>query len=118
MTFTNKAAQEMQERVASLLSYAAYAQPLIATFHSFCVRSLRRDYPAIGGKRDFVIYADDEQLRVIKGLCKSLGLDDKTFAPRQVLSRISAAKNRGWSPQQFVEHAADPKSERIAVLYD
>ncbi|HXR96587.1 MAG TPA: UvrD-helicase domain-containing protein [Terriglobales bacterium] len=118
MTFTNKAAEEMQSRVASLLSYEAYAQPQLSTFHSFCVRSLRRDYPAIGGKRDFVIYADDEQLRLIKTLVKSLGLDDKSFAPRQVLSRISSAKNRGLSPQQYLAMASDPKHERIAMLYE
>ena len=118
MTFTNKAAQEMQQRVAALLPYQAYAQPLIATFHSFCVRTLRRDYAAIGGARDFVIYADDEQLRLMKSLVKALGLDDKAFAPRAVLSRISAAKNRGEKPEQFHQRAADPKSERMAVLYD
>src|SRR6185437_4300557 len=118
MTFTNKAAQEMQERVAALLPYAAGAQPVIATFHSFCVRSLRRDYEAIGGKRDFAIYADDEQMRVVKGLVRALGLDEKAFAPRQVLSRISAAKNRGLIPREMLERAADPKSERMAVLFD
>ncbi|MGH3183353.1 MAG: UvrD-helicase domain-containing protein, partial [Streptosporangiaceae bacterium] len=118
MTFTHKAAQEMQQRVAALLPYAAYAQPQLSTFHAFCVRSLRRDYAAIGGRRDFVIYADEEQLRMVKGLVQALGLDDKTFAPRGVLSRISAAKNRGWSPREFLEHAADPKSERLAMLYE
>jgi DNA helicase-2/ATP-dependent DNA helicase PcrA len=118
MTFTNKAAQEMQERVAALLPYAAGAQPVIATFHSFCVRSLRRDYEAIGGKRDFAIYADDEQMRVVKGLVRALGLDEKAFAPRQVLSRISAAKNRGLIPREMLERDADPKSERMAVLFD
>lgn len=118
MTFTNKAAEEMQNRVAGLLSYAAYTQPQISTFHAFCVRSLRRDYPALGGTRDFVIYADDEQQRLVKTVLKALGLDDKAFSPRAVLSRISAAKNRGWSPQEFLEHAVDPKSERLAVVYE
>ncbi|MGH9484741.1 MAG: ATP-dependent helicase, partial [Terriglobales bacterium] len=97
---------------------AAYTQPQISTFHAFCVRSLRRDYPAIGGPRDFVIYADDEQQRLVKSLLKGLGLDDKAFTPRTVLSRISAAKNRGWSPQEFLARAADPKSERLAVVYE
>ncbi|HEY8055109.1 MAG TPA: UvrD-helicase domain-containing protein [Terriglobales bacterium] len=118
MTFTNKAAQEMQQRVAALLSYQPGELPQVSTFHSFCVRSLRRDYPAIGGRRDFVIYADDEQMRMVKSLVKSLGLDDKTYAPRMVLSRISAAKNRGWSPAEFQQRAGDPKSERLAVVYE
>ncbi|MGH9394383.1 MAG: ATP-dependent helicase, partial [Terriglobales bacterium] len=118
MTFTNKAAQEMQQRVAGLLSYQAYARPQISTFHAFCVRSLRRDYGSLGGRTDFVIYADDEQLRLIRTVCNALGLDDKSYAPRAVLSRISAAKNRGWGPAQMREHAADPKSERMAVVFE
>ncbi|MGH9487863.1 MAG: ATP-dependent helicase [Terriglobales bacterium] len=118
MTFTNKAAQEMQQRVAALLDYEAWAQPEISTFHAFCVRSLRRDYAAIGGRTDFVIYADDEQLRLLKTVLSGLGLDEKAFAPRAVLSRIGTAKNRGWSPQQLREHAADPNSERLAVVYE
>ncbi len=117
MTFTNKAAQEMQERVSALLDGRWHSKPLISTFHSFCVRSLRRDYDAIGGKKDFVIYADDEQLALVKSLCKQMGLDDKQFQPRAVLSRISSAKNKGWTPQQFMQNAADPRSERVAVLY-
>lgn len=118
MTFTNKAAQEMQLRVGSLLSYEAYQRPQVSTFHAFCVRSLRRDYGAIGGRTDFVIYADDEQLRLAKAVTGALGLDDKAFTPRSVLSRISAAKNRGWGPQQMREHAADPKSEKLATVFE
>ncbi|MGH9416915.1 MAG: ATP-dependent helicase [Terriglobales bacterium] len=118
MTFTNKAAQEMQQRVQALLPYAAYNQPLAGTFHAFCVRSLRRDYERIGGNRNFVIYADDEQLRLAKTVTKALGLEDKAFAPRAVLSKISAAKNRGWSPADYRAHAVDPKSERIAVIFE
>lgn len=118
MTFTNKAAQEMQERVAGLLSYRAGAAPQISTFHAFCVRSLRRDYTAIGGRGDFVIYADEEQQRLLKGLVKSLGFDDKTFAPRKVQARISAAKNRGQTAARYRELAADPTTERVAVLYE
>jgi len=118
MTFTNKAAQEMQSRVAALLSYDAYQRPWISTFHAFCVRSLRRDYAAIGGRTDFVIYADDEQMRLAKAVTSALGLDDKAFTPRAVLARISAAKNRGWGPQQMREHAADPKSEKLAVVFE
>lgn len=118
MTFTNKAAQEMQERVAGLLSYRAGAAPQISTFHAFCVRSLRRDYPAIGGRGDFVIYADDEQQRLLKGLVRTLGFDDKTFAPRKLQARISAAKNRGLTAARYREQALDPTSERIAVVYE
>ncbi len=117
MTFTNKAAQEMQERVAHLLGQGAGA-PWISTFHSFCVRVLRREYDFVGGKRDFVIYADDEQLALVKTICKQLGLEDKQFTPRSVLSRISNAKNKGWDPKRLLEQSADPRTERVAVVYE
>ncbi|MHB8735359.1 MAG: ATP-dependent helicase [Terriglobales bacterium] len=118
MTFTNKAAQEMQQRVAGLLADSYSGAPLISTFHSFCVRLLRRDYPLIGGSKDFVIYADDEQMALVKGLCRQLGLDDKQFTPRTVLSRISSAKNKGWTPRDLFQNAGDPRSERVAGIWE
>jgi len=118
MTFTNKAAQEMQQRVAGLLAGNYGGTPLIATFHSFCVRLLRRDYPLIGGSKDFVIYADDEQMALVKGLCRQMGLDDKQFTPRTILSRISSAKNKGWTPRDLYQGAGDPRSERVASVWE
>jgi DNA helicase-2/ATP-dependent DNA helicase PcrA len=117
MTFTNKAAEEMQSRVADLLP-GRYQNPTISTFHSFCVRVLRRDYEAIGRRRDFVIYDDADQLGVVKALGRRMGLDEKQYPPRSILARISGAKNRGMDPASFRENAADPRSERIAVVFE
>ncbi|MGH9542296.1 MAG: ATP-dependent helicase [Terriglobales bacterium] len=115
MTFTNKAAGEMKERVAA--GIGGGATPLIATFHSFCVRALRADYRAIGGRTDFAIYADDEQLALIKAIAKQIGLDDKQLPPRGVLARISHAKNQGNDPATMLARSGDPRSERIAAMY-
>src|SRR5258708_28588282 len=100
MTFTNKAAQEMVERVDKLVGGLSIAKPTIATFHSFCVRALRRDIeqlripssvpgqPPIGHTKKFVIYDESDQQSVVKSIMKRLGLDDKQLTPRNVLSRI------------------------------
>src|SRR6202158_156275 len=105
MTFTNKAASEMVERVDKLVGGLSIAKPVISTFHSFCVQVLRRDIealripstvpgqPPIGLTKNFVIYDERDQEQVVKGVMRRLGLDDKQLTPRNVLSRISWAKN-------------------------
>lgn len=123
VTFTNKAAAEMSERVERLLDHRSLARPLLATFHSFCVRVLRRDIESlrVGGKgrsKDFVIYDETEQQALMKQLMRRLGLDDKQLTPRIVLSRISWAKNHMLDPQEIYLQSNDPKSERIAHLYE
>jgi DNA helicase-2/ATP-dependent DNA helicase PcrA len=123
VTFTNKAAKEMSERVERLMDHRSLARPLLATFHSFCVRVLRRDIEALrigdkGRTKDFVIYDETEQQSLIKQLMRRLGLDDKQLTPRIVLSRISWAKNHMLAPQEIYLQSSDPKSERIAHLYD
>jgi DNA helicase-2/ATP-dependent DNA helicase PcrA len=123
VTFTNKAAKEMAERVGKLLAHSSLAQPVLATFHSFCVRVLRRDIEAlrVGGKgrtKDFVIYDETEQQSILKQAMRRLGLDDKQLTPRTVLSRISWAKNHMRNPQEIYLESRDPKQERIAHLYD
>ncbi|HWS96443.1 MAG TPA: ATP-dependent helicase, partial [Candidatus Methylomirabilis sp.] len=117
VTFTNKAASEMASRVESLVGARALAKPLIATFHSFCVRLLRRDIESlqIGGKgyrKDFAIYDESDQQSVVKAAIRRLGIDDKQLTPRSVLSRISWAKNHMRDPQEVYLESADPKTER------
>ncbi len=93
VTFTNKAAGEMRERVVELLKGNRLpSAPLISTFHSLCVRILRQDIEALreGYTRSFTIYDTDDSLKVIKNATKDLGFDIKQIAPRQVLNAISA----------------------------
>jgi len=130
MTFTNKAAAEMAERVEKLVGGLSIAKPVISTFHSFCVRMLRRDIeamripsatagqPPIGHTKNFVIYDESDQQAVVKGVMKRLGLDDKQLTPRTVLGRISWAKNHMLDPQELYLQSADPKTEKIAHLYE
>jgi len=123
MTFTNKAAAEMAERVESLVGARSVTKPLISTFHSFCVRMLRRDIESlqIGGqgyRKDFVIYDESDQQNVVKAALRRLGVDDKQLTPRSVLSRISWAKNHMLDPQEVYLQSSDPKTERVAQIYE
>jgi DNA helicase-2/ATP-dependent DNA helicase PcrA len=124
VTFTNKAAGEMRERVLKLLAgRISDAGPLVSTFHSFCVRLLRRDGESLarlrpGFTRDFQIYDADDQVVLLKQIYKKLGLDDKFMQHRAALSRISHAKNHGESPEDFARSAADPKMSRLAKVFE
>ncbi len=122
VTFTNKASAEMAERVDKLIGGRTLAKPLISTFHSLCVRILRRDIEALhlngkGLTRDFAIYDESDQQSIVKAGLKQLGVDDKQLTPRIVLSRISWAKNHMIDPQELYLQSPDPKNERIAQLY-
>ncbi len=125
VTFTNKAAKEMAERVEKLIGSSTLAKPLLATFHSFCVRMLRRDIEALrtpgqdgGLTRTFAIYDESDQQQVVKAIMRRMGLDDKQLTPRTVLSRISWAKNHMLDPQEFYLQSADPGSERVAHIFE
>ena len=122
VTFTNKAASEMGERVNRLLGHSSLAKPLIATFHSFCVRLLRRDIDALkvngqGLTRDFAIYDENDQQGLVKPIMKRMGLDTKQLTPRTVLGRISWAKSHMIDPQEYYLSSSEPNSERIAHIY-
>jgi ATP-dependent DNA helicase UvrD/PcrA len=129
MTFTNKAATEMVERVDKLVGGLSIAKPLISTFHSFCVRVLRRDIdalripsatpgqPPIGRTKGFVIYDEADQQQLVKSVMRQLGIDDKQTTPRAVLAHISWAKNHMLDPQEVYLQSADPKTERVAQIY-
>ncbi len=124
VTFTNKAADEMRQRVGALLATAgASNSPLISTFHSFCVRLLRRDGASLaeirpGFTRQFTIYDDDDQLALMKSIYKQLGLDEKFMQYRAALSRISHAKSHNQTPQDWYKAATDPKLTRLAKIFE
>ena len=123
VTFTNKAAGEMAERVDKLIGHGSLAKPLIATFHSLCVRILRRDIEAlrVAGKgltRSFAIFDENDQQGIVKQVMRRMGLDTKQLTPRTVLGRISWAKNHMVDPQDYFLGSKDPNSERIAHIYN
>ncbi len=124
VTFTNKAAAEMRSRVASLIEGCGVAgSPNLSTFHSFCVRLLRKDGEPLaevrpGFTRRFSIYDDDDQLSIIKAAYKKLGLDDKAMPCRASMSLISHAKNSRKQPQDLYDEAKDPKMTRIAAVFE
>jgi DNA helicase II / ATP-dependent DNA helicase PcrA len=125
VTFTNKAAGEMRERVQRLLGDpSSKSTPLVSTFHSFCVRLLRRSGAPLaevrpGFTQTFNIYDADDQLSIIKSIFRQLGLDEKSFMQcRAVLSRISHAKNHKQRPEDLYQVSADPKMVRLAKIFE
>ena len=119
ITFTNKAAGELKERLSARLGPAA-EDVWASTFHSACVRILRRDIDRLGFGKDFTIYDTDDSKRVIRDILKEQNLDEKAFQPRSVLAVISASKDRYESPEDFAKahsHEADWKMSRIAKVY-
>jgi DNA helicase-2/ATP-dependent DNA helicase PcrA len=122
VTFTNKAAGEMAERVNQLLGHSSLAKPLISTFHSLCVRILRRDVEVLkmgnqGHTRAFTIFDENDQQSLMKQIMKRMGLDTKQLTPRTVLGRISWAKNHMVDPQDYFLGSKDPNSERVAHIF-
>ncbi len=116
VTFTNKASQEMRERVEALIG-AASSRVWLSTFHSLCARLLRREAPKIGLSRDFVIYDSSDQVAVVKQAQRELGIDDKLVPPRAALSRISQAKNRMEGPESL-RGGWNIRDEQIARIYE
>src|SRR6266540_1174294 len=118
VTFTNKAAEEMRARVEALLG-SDCSRMWVSTFHSLCARLLRREAPAIGLSRDFVIYDSSDQLTVVKQAMKALHIDDGFVQPRAALARISHAKNRMEGPDEVAASTAgwNHRDEQIAKVY-
>ncbi len=120
VTFTNKAAKEMRQRLAVLLHENPDDRrfmPWMGTFHSICVRILRMDGMALGLDKRFVIYDTDDQLSLIKQIMKAQGLTDRDIKPRSVLSAISHAKNDMIDPEAYVASASSPVQQRIGALF-
>ena len=118
ITFTNKAANEMKERIANLVGDVA-KDIWMGTFHSICVRILRRFIDRIGFDSSFIIFDTSDQRTLVKSCIKSVGLDDKMFTDRSVLSEISNAKNEMLEPEQYAVKAnGDFRKEKIALVYE
>ena len=116
VTFTNKAAQEMRERVEALIGSECEGIWL-STFHALCARLLRREAPKIGLSRDFVIYDSSDQVAVVRQAQRDLAIDDKLVPPRMALGRISQAKNRMEGPESM-RGTWNLRDEQIAKIYE
>ena len=120
ITFTNKAANELKERLGRMLGEEVAADVWASTFHSACVRILRRDIDRLGFDRSFTIYDSDDSKRVIKDIIKELELEEKSFPPREVQSIISRAKNDMQTPEDFAEQGKainDWRKIRMGKVY-
>ncbi|MEG1632878.1 MAG: 3'-5' exonuclease [Oscillospiraceae bacterium] len=119
ITFTNKAADELKTRLEAMLGAAA-GDIWARTFHSACVRILRRDADKLGYPKDFTIYDTSDRLSVMKAIIKEMDLDDKTYPPKDILNRLDAARNELLSPADFAKKhgdSGDPRMRKIAQLY-
>ncbi|MBX6395761.1 MAG: UvrD-helicase domain-containing protein, partial [Alicyclobacillaceae bacterium] len=117
ITFTNKAAREMQERIAQLVGPEA-RDIWVSTFHSYCVRVLRRHIEKIGFTKSFSILDADDQVTAVKQVLEDLNLDTKKFDPRRVAGAISALKNELISPEEAAIRASDFFQETVARVYE
>ena len=127
VTFTNKAAKEMKKRIANLImgdaakhheqTYEDRALPTVGTFHSVCIRILRKHIHLLGYENVFVIYDDADQQIVVKRIIEQMGLDVKKVTPRAVLSHISNAKNQLLGPSNYMQYANDYFSEKVAQIF-
>ena len=116
LTFTNKAAKEMKARVQQLIGEEQAEEAWISTFHSTCARILRRDIEKIGYSRSFTIFDDDDQQRVLKEILKQLNIDDRFLPVREVRSKISDAKNKMLSPDEWFQKTF--RDRRNSMIHD
>ena len=116
ITFTNKAAQEMKERLQQLLP--SVNDILVSTFHSACVRFLRFDIDKLGYNRNFIIFDTQDSQALIKECLQALNIDEKKFAPAAVLNYISRAKDRLLEPSKCLDNAKDIREKTMATLYE
>ncbi len=118
VTFTNKAAGEMKERIAKLLGTNSVSQlPLVGTFHSICVRLLRKHIHLLDYDNSFVIYDSADQQILVKRILKELNVDEKKFAPKAILAHISEAKNHLITPDQYQTHAVNYFTDKVSQVY-
>ena len=117
ITFTNKAADEMKQRVGSLVGEGIARGMWVSTFHSACVRMLRRDAPMLGYRSSFTIYDDTDARRLVEYCVRDLDLDPKQYPPRSIQAAISNAKNELVDFESFAERGTGPYHERVSDVY-
>ena len=117
VTFTNKAAKEMQTRVSKLLGSSATSLSWLGTFHSICAKLLRKHAPAVGLNSNFTIIDTDDQIRLIKNICKAENIDIKQLAPRYILAIIDRWKNKGYYPNEVKINYKDIYEKNILPIY-
>ena len=117
VTFTNKAAKEMQNRVSKMLSSTATGLPWLGTFHSICAKLLRKHASAANLNSNFTITDTDDQIRLIKNICKSENIDVKQLSPRFILAIIDRWKNKGYYPSEVLINKKDIYEKTILPLY-
>ncbi|MBL7125704.1 MAG: UvrD-helicase domain-containing protein, partial [Dehalococcoidales bacterium] len=117
VTFTNKAAREMEERLRKL-ARGSVDELTIGTFHAICARILRRDGKAVGVNPGFVIYDEEDQMALVKRSLQALDLDPKQHNPRAIRSAISAAKSRLWTPEEYLKHSHSYFEEIVQRVYE
>ena len=117
VTFTNKAAKEMQMRVSRLLGSEAIGLSWLGTFHSICAKLLRKHAGAVNLNSNFTIIDTDDQIRLIKNICKSENIDIKQLAPRYILAIIDRWKNKGFYPDEVIINQKDVYEKTILPIY-
>ncbi|GAJ15281.1 unnamed protein product, partial [marine sediment metagenome] len=117
VTFTNKAAREMEARLHRLVS-GSVRDLTLGTFHAICARILRREGRAIGIDPRFVIYDDEDQLSLLKRGIQEVGLDPKQYAPRAIASAITSAKSRMLTPQDYIQSTHSYFEEVVGRVYE
>ena len=117
VTFTNKAAKEMQGRISAMLSSEAIGLSWLGTFHSICAKLLRKHAPAVGLTSNFTIIDTDDQVRLVKNICKAENIDIKQLAPKYILSIIDRWKNKGFYPNEVIINKSDIYEKTLLPLY-
>ena len=117
VTFTNKAAKEMQNRVSKILGSTAVGLSWLGTFHSICAKLLRKHASAVNLSSNFTIVDTEDQIRLIKNICKAENVDVKQLAPRYILAIVDRWKNKGFYPNEVIIDKKDIYEKTILPIY-
>ena len=117
VTFTNKAAKEMQNRVSTILKKEAIGLSWLGTFHSISAKLLRKHAPAVGLQSNYSIIDQDDQVRLVKNICKAENIDIKKISPKYILSIIDNWKNKGWYPEDVILKKKDVLEKGFLKIY-